>query len=255
MTVELSTKFIEEIKRFDIIYCLISGGYHSTTAALLLWYYGFTNVKLVHNKTFLELKSSLDTMKKLLAITKFEYLETTPNLKKENVWDILRRSFLRIPEVREDIKNKKYDRSKFECCNKLKKFPAKKFYRKIRKVPDGEEIKSFIIISSICPYESRFRNMHLHELRQKDTFLRLHKKAGDIWFGYPFRDARSVKPFREYLFSKDFKEIKHSGCTACPIIIAFRMYDTAQYYLSSKAAVRAGLPCFQKTMEDFIDGN
>lgn len=245
---ELNYQFINEIEGFETIYCLISGGYHSTAAALLLKEYRFDNVKLVHNKTFLELKSSIATMNKIREITKFEYLETTPDLKGETVWDILKRSFLRIPEVREDIKNKRYDRSKFECCNKLKKFPAKKFYRKIRKVPDGEK---FVIISSICPYESRYRNMHLHELREKNTFIRLHKKAGSIWFGYPFRDGRSEKPFKDYLFSKGFRKIQHSGCAICPIIIAFRMYDTSQYYASSKAAIRAGLPCFQKTMEEF----
>jgi rhodanese-related sulfurtransferase len=49
----LTKQFIEEIKPFKTIYCLVSGGYHSTAAALLLKEHGFENVILTHNKTYL----------------------------------------------------------------------------------------------------------------------------------------------------------------------------------------------------------
>jgi len=246
---KLSKKFIDEIRDFKTIFCLISGGYHSTTIGLLLKDYNFKNVILLHNKTFLEMKSSMNTIKKLQNITKYEYKEIIPELEEETTWDILRRSFLKIPEVREDIKNNRYDRTKFECCNKLKKFSAKKFYNDL---PNKD---NFIVINSICPYESWLRNMHLHELREKNTFIRLHKKFGKIWFGYPFRDERSEKPFKKYLSFKGFGNIKHSGCSICPIVIAFKMYNSPNYYLSSKASIRAGLPCFQNTIEKFIYSN
>ena len=241
MPVEISTKFIEEIKRFDTIYCLVSGGYHSTTAALLLWYYGFKNVILVHNKTYLEMKSSIKTMKKLVELTGYEYIETKPDLKGESVWDIMRRSFMKIPEVREDIKNKRYDRKKFECCDKLKKNSSDIFFK-----DQGD----FVVIDSSCPYESNRRRYYANELKKKDTYLRYLIKRKFVK-AYPFRDHYSEKPFLPYLRSKGFTEIKHSGCVICPILIAFNMYDIERYYSSSKAAVRAGLPCFQKNNGGF----
>ena len=69
---------------------------------------------------------------------------------------------------------------------------------------------------------------------------------------YPFRDIYSDKPFSNYLQSKGFKKITHSGCVICPILIAFNMYKTQQYYNSLKAMARAGMPCFQKTIQDFF---
>ena len=56
---KFTEQFLKEISEFVSIYCLVSGGYHSTTAALLLKDYGFSNVYLVHNRTYLEMKSSL----------------------------------------------------------------------------------------------------------------------------------------------------------------------------------------------------
>ena len=210
--------------------------------------YGFENVILVHNKTYLEMKSSLETIKKLKKITKYPYIEIEPDLKNETIWDVLKRSFQKIPEIKEDVKNKKYDRTKIPCCNILKKYPAKKFYKSI---PYDKE--KFVIISSLCPFEQIYRLRHLKELREKATFLRLHKKLGKIYFAYPFRDQLSEKLFLPYLHSKGFNKIKHSACVICPLAIVFKNYKSSQYYLSLKVMARAGLPCFQKTIMDFME--
>ena len=238
---KLEKLFIEEIKGFETIYCLISGGYHSTTSALLLHDYGFRNIVLVHNKTFLEMKSSIRTMQKIQNITKYPYIEIIPDLKGDSVWDIMRKSLQKIPEVREDIKNKKYDRSKFECCRKLKKSPGYKFFR---------TKENSIVIDSQCPYESNQRNYRLREIRNDNTYLREMKKG--YVKAYPFRDFYSEKPFLPYLRRKGFSKIKHSGCIICPILIVFKMYKEERYYNTLKAMARAGLPCFEKTMENFI---
>lgn len=242
---KLSEQFIGEISQFDTIYCLVSGGYHSTASALLLKDNGFENVILLHNKTFLEMKSSINTISLLQQITYYEYFETTPNLKNETVWDIMKRSLQRIPEVIEDIKKDKtkYDRSKFECCRKLKKTPGKKYYQTL---PLGS-----VVLSSICPFESSNRNRRLTELKRQNTFLRWHK-TNNITYAYPFRDQRSEKPFLPYLRTKGFSKIEHSGCVICPILICFKIYNK-RYYNTLKAMARAGMPCFQKTILDFLE--
>jgi len=255
MDIKLDKQFIEEIKQFETIYCLVSGGYHSTTSALLLKDIGFENVVLVHNKTFLEMKSSIKTMQYLQEKTGYEFIETKPDLGEETVWDIIRRSLQKIPEVMEDIKNKKYDRKKFECCTKLKKNSGDKFFETVRtermRIRDGIISFDYVVIDSSCPYESSRRSYYAIDLRKRNTYLRFLKKR-KFWKAYPFRDHFSEKPFLSYLRSKGFHKIKHSGCVICPILICFRMYNE-RYYNTLKAMARAGMPCFQKTIMDFME--
>lgn len=246
---KLSNQFIEEISSFETIYCLVSGGYHSTASALLLKDYDFKNVILLHNKTFLEMRSSIKTLKLLQEKTNYKYIETKPNFKGETIWDIMKRSFQKIPDAKKIIEKNKddYDRTIFECCNKLKKYPGKRFYRTLDK-------KKSVIISSLCPFEYGNRARWLKEIRDKNTFIRFHKKMGNIFYAYPFRDFFSEKPFLPYLRKRGFKEIKHSGCKICPLSILWNKYKSPQYYLSMKAMIRARLPCFQKTIQDFLGG-
>ena len=239
---KLPKQFITEIKQFERIYCLVSGGYHSTASALLLKDHGFENVILVHNRTYLESSSSKETMKKLQKLTKYSYIETKPDLNGETVWDVMKRSFQKIPEVIEDIKNNRYDRKKFECCTKLKKNSSDKFFA-------GEE--NFVVIDSSCPYESNRRSYYAMDLRNRNTYLRLLKKR-KFWKTYPFRDVFSEKDFLPYLKNKGFHKIKHSGCVICPILICFKMYNE-RYYNTLRAMARAGMPCFQKIITDFME--
>lgn len=243
---KLPEQFIEEIKPFETIFCLVSGGWHSTTAALLLFKHKFKNVILVHNKTWLEMKSSLKTMQKLQQITGYEYIEIEPDLGEKTIWDVMKESFQKIPEVREDIQNKKYDRNKFSCCKVLKKGPSAKYFRKL---------ENCIVVDSQCPYESNRRSFYLAELRKKEIYFRYLKSRG-FWKIYPFRDILSKKQFIPFInFTKSYiPDIKHSGCIICPILICFNMYKEERYYNSLKAMSRAGLPCFQKTIMDYLEG-
>ncbi len=251
---EFTKLFLDEISQYETIICFVSGGYHSTTSALKLFDHSFKNVYLLHNKTFLEMKSSSNTMKKLQEVTQYPYIETTPNLKNETVWDIMKRSLQRIPEVMEDIKNKRYNRRKFECCDKLKKdsgdYYLKTFKTHKMQISDKHIYYDFVVIDSSCPYESSRRSYYARDIRNKKTYLRFLKKRL-FWKAYPFRDCFSEKPFLPYLKSKGFTKIKHSGCIICPILICFKIYNK-NYYNTLKAMARAGMPCFQKTIESFI---
>lgn len=214
----LPAQFIDEISPFKTLYCLVSGGYHSTTACLLLKDYGFDNVCLVHNKTHLEMNHVLDLIQDLIYRTDYSYIETEPNLKGKSIGLILKESLEKIPEIISCFEKRKGNYRDFiPCCKILKKSPARKFYTKeINK-------ENSVVISSLCPFESRNRNYWLKQLREKDTYIRLHKKMGYVFHAYPFRDIYSDRPFHEYLISKDIIP-EHSGCIKCPIQIAYKQF-------------------------------
>lgn len=212
------TLFLDEISTFRTIYCLISGGYHSTTASLLLKDHGFENVILLHNKTYLEMPHVLDLIQDIIYRTDYAYIETEPTLKDKNVGQIIKESLDKIPEIIKCFEEGKGNYRDFiPCCKLLKKSPARKFYTK------EIDKENSIVISSLCPFESRNRNKWLTERRKINTYIRLHKKMGNVWYAYPFRDNYSDRPFHEYLMSKDIIP-EHSGCIKCPIQIAYTKF-------------------------------
>lgn len=215
-----SQQFIHEISNFETIYCLLSGGYHSTTASLLLKDFGFNNVCLVHNKTYLEMKHVLNLIQDIIYRTDYSYIETEPDLKGKSIGLILKESLKKVPEIVKCFEqNKGNYRDFIPCCKILKKSPARKFYTKeINK-------KTSVIISSLCPFESRNRNYWLKQLRERHTYIRLHKKMGNVFYAYPFRDIYSDRPFHEYLISKNIIP-EHSGCIKCPIQIAYTKFKS-----------------------------
>ncbi len=212
-------EFIKEISKFETIYCLISGGYHSTTSALLLNELGFENVCLLHNKTYLESRQTKKLIQTIIKRTDFSYNEIIPDLKGKRVGDIIRDSLNQIDAIKQYLEmGKKNFRDLIPCCKILKKKPSRRWYSKnINK-------ETSVVISSLCPYESTNRGTRLAELRKKDTHIRLHERHGKVYHAYPFRDIFSVRPFHKYLISKRIMP-EHSGCTPCPIQIAYHEFN------------------------------
>ncbi len=210
--------FLEEISTFKTIYCLISGGYHSTSACLLLYDYGFKNVCLVHNKTYLEFKHALNLIQDLIYRTDYSYIETKPNTHGKRIGQILKESMNQVDNIVQCFINHKGNYRDFiPCCKILKKSPSRKLYTK------EIDKSNSVVISSLCPFESRNRNYRLKQLREGKTYLRLHKKFGNVWHGYPFRDIYSNMPFHFYLLLKGIIP-EHSGCVICPIQVAYKKY-------------------------------
>ncbi len=215
----LSGDFLEEISDFKTIYCLISGGYHSSSAALLLYDYGFKNVCLVHNRTYLEFKHALNLIQDIIYRTDYSYIQTEPNLHGKRVGQVIKESMNKVDDIVQYLTDNKINyRDLIPCCKILKKSPSRKLYTK-----ELDKTNS-VVISSLCPFESKNRARWLKELRNKDTYLRLHKKFGNVWHGYPFRDIYSNMPFHFYLLSKGIVP-EHSGCVICPIQSAYEKLE------------------------------
>ena len=217
---KLPKQFIEEISQFETIYCQVSGGVHTSAIAYKLYDLGFENVSLIHNQTYLEYPECLEIIQKIIYDTDYSYNVIPPNLKGRRISDIMKESFLAIPNIIEGLKTGviRTDnvRDYITCCKLLKKTSSRKWYTKnINK-------ETSVIIMAICPYESKNRKRHLTELRKEGTFLRLHNRHGNVWHGYPFRDAYNEYPFYKYLQNKGIMPI-HSGCQICPMRIIFDM--------------------------------
>lgn len=217
---KLDSKFIDEISRFETIYCHKSGGVHTSAMAYLLFDYGFRNVSLIHNQTYLEYPECLNIIQKIIYDTDYSYNVIPPNLRGKRMSELMRKSFLVIPEVQKGLENGTIRsdnvRDYIPCCRYLKETSSRKWYTK------NIDKKTSVVLMGICPYENKNRKRWLTELRRKDTFLRLHKTHGNVWHGYPFRDAYNEYPFYKYLINKGINPL-HSGCQICPIRIIFNM--------------------------------
>ena len=213
-------QFIKEISGFETIYCHVSGGVHTTASAYLLKDHGFENVSLIHNLTYLEYPECLNLIQKIIFDTDYSYNVIPPNLKGKRMSEIMRESFSAIPKIKKGLEDEtiKPDnvRDYITCCKIFKKTPSRIWYTK------NIDKKNSVIIMAICPYESKNRKRHLTELRQKNTFIRLHKTHGNVYHAYPFRDAYNEYPFYKYLLTKGINPM-HCGCQICPMRIIFNM--------------------------------
>jgi len=134
---ELNKKFIEEISQFETIYCHLSGGVHTSAIAYKLHDLGFENVSLIHNLTYLEYPECLEIIQKIIYDTDYSYNVIPPNLKGRRVSEIMKESFLAIPNIIEGLKTEliKTDnvRDYITCCKLLKKTSSRKWYTKKRR--------------------------------------------------------------------------------------------------------------------------
>lgn len=215
-------QFLQELRQNDPqIICLVSGGYDSSVTALLLKDYGFDNVILLNNRTYLEEPFSLAIMFKVAEITGYKLIRAKPDLK-QRPGMILRESFEQktVEFIAGDMGIRNTYRDKTLCCRKLKKTPAKKYYKNHYTAKS----RKHIIISSIKPSEggpfgNRWRR--LKELRDLGTFTRYQKTKG-VYYAYPWRDYTKKSRERDFYYYLNSKGImpEHSGCICCPIRVA-----------------------------------
>lgn len=207
------------------IYCELSGGYHSSTIALLLFELGFKNVELIFCQTYLENNFTLENISSIQSITNYSLITLYPNFTKKypNMLKLMRYCFSNIDFLRKqpgNEKNKNY-RDYFPCCKILKKYPMNKLHKQIP--------KKHLIFSGLTPFESFNRYVRLKELRNKNTYFR-NLKVQKVLKCYPYRDLlignrNTSRQYYDKLFEDFLRKynlnIIHSGCKICPIRVLF----------------------------------
>jgi hypothetical protein len=194
------------------------------------------------------------------------FMETRPTMIK----GVMRESFLKIPHARKLRKKGKYHKHVFPCCAKFKQDN----FKKDREFSgDGT-----VIVSGVKAADSRRRFFWMKDLREGNSFNRpagKKKRAKDkkvnllqylrepnfyhlhAWGGlycYPFRDY-DEREFPDEILAElreKYPDLKHSGCSICPILVMFDLkFEKERYPRSIKYY---NMLTGQKTLEDYVTG-
>jgi len=228
MKLENITTFnFKELNEYHKIYVLVSGGFDST--------YLYEIIKnLFPNKTYpVNCYNPYEFNKTIKKIKESDnnYISIKPNQYK----DVLKESFLKIPEAIKLKKENKYHKKIFKCCNVLKH----KNFLKDKRFQESNTI----IISGIKRGDGKQRRIWLTQLSKgieprnqsnhKPTFY--HKHLTKQLYCYPFRDyTKRELPdnIKDKLYSK-YPFIEHSGCVLCPVLVVFNLISEGDRYFKS----------------------
>jgi len=203
----ITTFDFNHLKQFRKIFVLVSGGIDSSYLYTMIY-------PLFPHKTYAvncwnpyEQSPTLKTLKGLS-----NFIEVRPP--KMEYKDILLESFKKIPKAEEARRRGKYHKKIFPCCYYMK-------HTAFKKDPLFQEPNT-VVISGIKRGDGTQRRIWLTQMKNKDKFFHRHKE-GQLYC-YPFRDyTKSELPDKTL---KDLKiyypEIKHSGCSLCPVLVVFR---------------------------------
>jgi len=192
------------------VFFLASGGRDSTAMVLEAHSLGLRGTMLF-NDTGLD-RGGEPVLRRLADLTGYplvvlKYDGDTP------AGEILRKSFLRIPEVLAKMKSTgRYWKNYFYCCKALKHGPTERYLRTLDK-------ESAVLVLGIKGSDgSVTRRLRLAELRDRQTFLRRHRN-GRLYY-YPLRDC-SDADVAAVLDEYGLAGISSSGCSLCPVFCLF----------------------------------
>ena len=224
------------------IYFFVSGGRDSSALLLEAWKRGIRGV-IVFQETMLERATGRKMLKQLTDLTEYplEIIRYNGNNVPKN---ILRDSFMQLldvlPKLRRVGYDKKltYDKSKFTCCDILKKRPMKVWFKNRQMDKD-----SIVLVMGIKGADgSTHRRIHMAQIRNQDTFFRL--QANGFRYYYPLRDMGD-KMVRGILEEHGFDDIRPSGCVMCPVFCIFPAMiqrDRVAWLRSVTFARKLGIP-------------
>lgn len=207
----ISKRFWDEISIFDDIIIPISGGVDSTYTYQIFKEKGL-KFRLLWNNTGRSLSRAREVLAQIFG-EGYEFNICIPGHDQKFITMKTKESFRKIldGEIKKVKKN-------IACCYYLKEKP---FANWLKNYTDSFSL----IISGLAPYEGKYRNIHLGQLRKQNRFLRFKKKE-QRWFAYPLRDynKQSDRQFMiDFLMSRNL-EVKSSGCYTCPILVLFEEY-------------------------------
>ena len=254
-------------KEFNKIFVLVSGGIDSTYLYEL-----FKKEELKRNKYHFKHQVNLfnlpfellyhskiyptncfnpyETSHALTQISRDKnYIQITPG-KKYNYGEILRESFLKLPEARKLKKNKRYFKQVFPCCYYIK-------HKSFLNDPQFKEPNT-VVISGIKAGDGQRRGLFLRELRLgyrkishskndncydngNSTFF--HRHRGGQLYCYPFRDYRK-RELPDIIIKRlriKYPTLDHSGCYLCPVLVLFNLKYTKNFKRSYEYAHKLGV--------------
>lgn len=207
------------MEKFDKIFVLVSGGIDSTFLYEIF-------KKNYNDKVYpVNCYNPFETSETLTKISQDpNYIQIKPK-KKYNYGQIIKESFLKIPEAKELKKKKKYHKKIFPCCYyiKHKAFLNKKLFKE----------PNTVVISGIKRGDGQQRFFWLHSLLKKNTFFHRHK-TGQLYC-YPFRDYtfKELPNITIKRLKRKYPTLKHSGCSICPILVLFNIESEGERYINS----------------------
>ncbi|MHA2047397.1 MAG: hypothetical protein ACW99G_21630 [Candidatus Thorarchaeota archaeon] len=233
------------------VYFLASGGRDSTAMVLEAFALGIKGVMVWNNTKFNH--SSKKVLDALSNYTGFP-LKVVTYEGKDRAIDVLKKSFLKIPDAVRIAKIHRYRwRNQFVCCHKFKENPMRQYIKSLKD-------ENCILVMGIKGGDGSFvRRWRLSELRAQGTFIRVHKTG--LKYYYPLRDCRE-KDVVEILREHGFNQVKGSGCSICPIFLVFESMhkkDPDTWERSMRFAKRLGVTDFpmanQTQIQDFCSGD
>lgn len=215
----LNFDFESELKNFEKIFVLVSGGIDST-------YLYEVCMSIFPEKTYpVNCFNPFETSNTLKQICSNENFISVKPKRKLDYAKIMRESFLNIERAKESVQNKRYSKkSFFKCCYHIK---HKAFLQHIEfKEPNT------VVLSGIKPKDSVNRGFWLQSLRSgisyckntepsKSFFHRL--KTGQLYC-YPYRDYFNFElPSKIILeLRRKYPDLSKSACEICPVLVLFR---------------------------------
>lgn len=208
-----------QLSNFDKIYVLVSGGFDST--------YLYEKLKKFYKEKVYPVNcynpfENSETLTKISEDPNF--IQIKPEIQ-YNYGQILKESFLKLPEARILKKNKKYYKKIFPCCYYIK---HKAFLNdKLFKEPNT------VVISGIKRGDGQQRFFWLFSLFKKGVFFHKHR-TGQLYC-YPFRDYtfKELPKIVKKRLRKKYTTLNHSGCSICPVLVLFDIKEEGERYKNS----------------------
>jgi hypothetical protein len=207
-----------ELKQFDKIFCLVSGGIDST------YLYEMIKQECGSDRLYpVNCFNPYESSKTLIQLQHEPHFIEVKPAEAIDYKQILYDSFLKIPAAYQLRRQHKYQKKVFPCCRLIKHEAF--LHDLLFKEPNT------VVISGIKRGDGTQRRIFLTSLENghgsqasivESSFYLRHQ--GGQYFCYPFRDYRR-KEFPEFIIKqlrKKYSFLTHSGCCICPVLVVFQ---------------------------------
>lgn len=207
------------LKECSKIFVLVSGGIDSTYLYTKLKKFYKEKVYPVNCYNPYEQSETLEQIKQ-----DPNFIQIKPD-EQYNYGQILRESFMKLPEAYKLKKQRKYSKKVFPCCYYIK-------HKAFMNNPLFKEVNS-VVISGIKRGDGTQRRIWLTQMKNKNIFF--HRHTSGQLYCYPFRDytIRELPDICVKQLRKKYPTLDHSGCEICPVLVLFNIKSEKERYYKS----------------------